>query len=1367
MALSYIGINYTPKEHMEDYNGYTQFAGLKGSTHKSLSASGITSAMENYINGNGKYSPPVIHIPGYSSAGHYVVVVGKISGNTYQILDPWDCAVTSMTINGTSATYNKGGSTVYDKIDQLHQWYNPNAKLPDSSEHSCDDPYCDTCRIKLSISGASTPGTLVTGHGMTVNGVISSGSSLSNVTAGAYDCNGLMKTGISVNPNSKTFDLNTRDADIRFSSLSPGVYTYRVTATNELTSKTLVEKVFIVLSESRTVEDGTYYILANTTDYAVSVAGTESGDNVELATTDEAKETQQFVITYEGDGYYSVVNKASGDAVGVDGGASSDDGNIIQWYDFGSEAQRWQILPVGNTYCFVPQCTTTHCLDVYDGDMEDGANLWIYYANLTAAQRFYLDKFDSDIEVSFEPNQGTIPYAWRICSVDGVNTGRGENKMIVYTQSGQTVDTNIYGHELAISAEGEVLAYREYGEEEQLTVPEGGFVISAHGTSGTSDAAYFICQVDIGDYIGYDAKVDVLYHYTSRDAYLFHHKTVTKGSTYGTLPVLTREGYTFDGWYTSPTGGTEVTADTVVTADSAHTLYAHWKENKIQVYYEVPYGDIPEPANSHPIDGFNTGRGTGELIVYNRSGETTNTNKWGREYAFDSQGRFVAERGWGVEEQLTVPEGGFILSAQVDGADGSDAGNFLIWTSQDFYWAYDEVYAYAYETLNDYLFYHKTVSTGSSYGQLPVPTSFEEGYTFDGWYTEPEGGTKVTEDTIVTADSSHTLYAHWTKETYTITYKGNIYGGGSNVPASQTKEQGNGIFLSEQIPSGELRADFIFNDGERGVHQSVPATFKEWNTKADGTGECYMPGDTYVADESVTLYAQWEATVDLLEDPVWEGHRFDGWFYEPMYGEGTRLNGPLKITQNTEIFAHWTEVEEPPAPVEPDENTAVFRVSSVQGRPGQTVEVTVSLENNPGLIAASMALAYDETKLTLVEAVDTELLADGVFSKLLDTNPFHMRWEDSLADGDNTATGTIATLKFKIAEDCPEGEIPLTLTLSSTEIYNYDVEIVASAGENGSIQVVQYVPGDGNGDGTADSRDVTILRRYLAHWPNITIDLPAMDVNADGASDSRDVTVMRRYLAHWPGYTLGGQPLSAAYSVQGEEVPKGTDPLKLTVSDVSGLPGEEVEVTITMENNPGVVAACLDLAYDESKLELVKVADGGILNDPTFSKTTETNPYALRWEDSLAEENNGKNGVIATLTFRILETCEPGTIPLTLTFRPGEIYDVDLNPVPAQAVNGAVTVETDFWAGFGDSDLDFTVVVGGSSGSSGWGTKATMFVAAYEDSGQMIGCYSEEVTFTQNKTDMSIDKPFGDVEYRVFFLDEDMVPLCEGLVIEP
>ncbi len=45
----------------------------------------------------------------------------------------------------------------------------------------------------------------------------------------------------------------------------------------------------------------------------------------------------------------------------------------------------------------------------------------------------------------------------------------------------------------------------------------------------------------------------------------------------GTLPTPTRDGYTFNGWYTQSTGGDRVTGETVFDANA--TIYAQWTEN--------------------------------------------------------------------------------------------------------------------------------------------------------------------------------------------------------------------------------------------------------------------------------------------------------------------------------------------------------------------------------------------------------------------------------------------------------------------------------------------------------------------------------------------------------------------------------------------------------------------------------------------------------------------------------------------------------------------------------------------------------------------------------------------------------------------
>ncbi len=55
-------------------------------------------------------------------------------------------------------------------------------------------------------------------------------------------------------------------------------------------------------------------------------------------------------------------------------------------------------------------------------------------------------------------------------------------------------------------------------------------------------------------------------------------KKLTKKAFYGILPEPTREGYSFDGWYTESSGGEKVTSYQVFTKGTDQTLYAHWTD---------------------------------------------------------------------------------------------------------------------------------------------------------------------------------------------------------------------------------------------------------------------------------------------------------------------------------------------------------------------------------------------------------------------------------------------------------------------------------------------------------------------------------------------------------------------------------------------------------------------------------------------------------------------------------------------------------------------------------------------------------------------------------------------------------------------
>ena len=110
------------------------------------------------------------------------------------------------------------------------------------------------------------------------------------------------------------------------------------------------------------------------------------------------------------------------------------------------------------------------------------------------------------------------------------------------------------------------------------------------------------------------------------------------------------------------------------------------------------------------------------------------------------------------------------------------------------------------------------------------------GYSFYHWNTKNDNsGTTYNAGASYTANAAATLYAIWNP---VISYNAN---GGSGAPSSQTKTYGTALTLSSTSPT---RTNHVF---------------KDWNTKSDGTGTSYNPGDSYTSNSTATLYAQWYA----------------------------------------------------------------------------------------------------------------------------------------------------------------------------------------------------------------------------------------------------------------------------------------------------------------------------------------------------------------------------------------------------------------------------------------------------------------------------------------------------------------------------
>ncbi len=167
----------------------------------------------------------------------------------------------------------------------------------------------------------------------------------------------------------------------------------------------------------------------------------------------------------------------------------------------------------------------------------------------------------------------------------------------------------------------------------------------------------------------------------------------TAGGKLSSLPASKQSGHTFKGWFTMPTGGSEITTSTVFTADT--TVYAHWTKNggssggdTTPDYYTLTF----ETNGGSKIDTFRTSSygKTVDLSDYTPTREGYDFNGWYADKALTDKitsirlnGNKIVYAGW---TKQTVP----VDPAEPDKENPSTGGSpFTDVKESD--WFYDAV----------------------------------------------------------------------------------------------------------------------------------------------------------------------------------------------------------------------------------------------------------------------------------------------------------------------------------------------------------------------------------------------------------------------------------------------------------------------------------------------------------------------------------------------------------------------------------------------------------------------------------------------------------------------------------------------------
>ncbi|MBQ2391818.1 MAG: hypothetical protein II306_08635, partial [Clostridia bacterium] len=198
-----------------------------------------------------------------------------------------------------------------------------------------------------------------------------------------------------------------------------------------------------------------------------------------------------------------------------------------------------------------------------------------------------------------------------------------------------------------------------------------------------------------------------------------------------------------------------------------------------------------------------------------------------------------------------------------------------------------------------------------------------------------------------------------------------------------------------------------------------------------------------------------------------------------------------------------------------------FSSSSVETAPGGTFDVVINLNNNPGIVALSTFIEYDNDLFEVLDVIDGGLLDS--FNEFTDYTPsVPLLWMgDKQATEDNKNTDNkLVTVKFKVKEGNYDAD-----TYGMHILRCVNGEAVNKAGETITIpdmvvkvKLNETAIGDVNSNNAINSWDAVLLTQYIFNIPN-GINILAADINRDGSVNSLDSTNLNRYIVGLFGLT--------------------------------------------------------------------------------------------------------------------------------------------------------------------------------------------------------------------------------------------------------
>ena len=372
-------------------------------------------------------------------------------------------------------------------------------------------------------------------------------------------------------------------------------------------------------------------------------------------------------------------------------------------------------------------------------------------------------------------------------------------------------------------------------------------------------------------------------------------KNITFGSEYGELPTPTRNGYTFEGWFTDIDEGEQITSESIVTPDAVEILYARWRSD------EIPISSITTTSTLKKTTQTATLTCTGNDL------EVT-SYYWGTD-STPSDSDYTS----GTPSTKTVSSAGkYYLFCK------NTVGNISDKVSKTYYsYTINNLLETVYGVTGTYTSdNYKSASTGSyivpsgtnlTLASVYTAPTGSSSSTFKGYSTSYGTTASTLSTTVPTITDGSTYYMWFNRLTYVLTL--NRGTGISNVTGAGTYKYEETVTISATPSSG-----YSFKEWRQNSNLYATTSITTVTMTGDRTYTAYSTANPYTVTfnangGSVTPTSKtvtYASTYGTLPTASRTGYDFDGWFTSASGGTKVTSSSTVSITADQTLYAHWS-----------------------------------------------------------------------------------------------------------------------------------------------------------------------------------------------------------------------------------------------------------------------------------------------------------------------------------------------------------------------------------------------------------------------------------------------------------------------------